>query len=648
MAFSYEHYMNLLSHLECASETVPPDIARRIVSHAVAPVITVTSSLALDDHIMESYKVQSAYLLFRLFGGCISDRDQLMEHYTLDDSSTGGRTRKRSNSLFQRDATQSQFIRFAQPLPDLLRSYTEQQGLFDNDSLEWYLTHYLSWIQKLTATDPEKVEQLPDELTPSSPPQRGKPLPHKLLRNAVYHNFFALAVSSTTRISPFETFNVPVMNLIAIDVSRGQDYEVVRDLVTTFKNLNKFLEDFPVFINVNDILPMIVLCYDAADETQLATCEQLQRKIKKCLFVDSIPLALWDEDPESPLVPLHEPIMSSLDEIVKFYSSNSSAGGDEVGTDGHSRAALPLNIITHMYQALDVLVDEMLIPFMHRKTKYWEENILQPRKSIFHGSNNFFKKFIGKTTTQRDPSDTQFFPASSTECLLRKLADWSLMLSDFKTAYLTYDSLSNDLQNSPNYLASCLEWCAVSLLLGAQNIVTVKMIKTEITPLIERAVATYRQQGRSSYETRCMILSAELFLALRDTWTSTPYAIRYLETILRDCPQLGACSQVMIWERLSDCYQSRTDPRVASALSTNTSPGSAQPGNEILAQGFTRKRKAAFFRLIAAKKWAEQGQWRQVQWCLHDIKDIYTASALYDKKGLLIDRLNTEVQSFSM
>lgn len=692
MSFSYENYMNLIWHLNYSKETVPLDIAKRIISHGIAPVITVISTADLDNHVKDAYGIDSMYRLLRFFGGCVSDRDQSNEMNIVSDSCNNNiitndflkvpdqnisnahttttttttlrnRRRSNSNSLLQRDHTQLQFIRFSKPLPDLLSPSStnnrnkdteifeekeinyKEQLMSETHSLELYLNRYLNLINENTTWNTN----------------------HLLLRKSLYHNFFSQTLSSTNDLSPFESFNHPVVSLFALDISRGQTYEDARDLLTTFKNLNKNIHNFPQFININDILPVFLLCYENDSTEQIQICQDLMKKFKKQLFVESVMLPLWNknqinEDQNNKLVPfkfLHEPVMSSLDEILISLANRK---------DLNHRYSLPANIIDEIYNMLDYLVYDLLIPFMQRKISYWNETVMAPRKSIFHGS-KFLRRFINKSNQQqvqtyKTSDGTVHFLASSNESLLRKLADWSLMISDFKTAYTTYDSLSNDLENFPIYLASCLEWCSVSLLMGAQSIVTVKMIKNDITPLIERAMEVYKSENRPILETRCMLLCTELFLSLSDSWTSTPYAIHYLETILSD-GKLSSLAKTLIWERLSDCYASRIDPRIRGKIETNSnniiSNGSdslslnkedntqdsyifQRCNRDILSKGFTRNRKAAFFRLIAAKKWAEQGNWRQVQWCLKDIHHIYDSIGLYDRHGLMLKDLHSKLQ----
>ncbi|CAR26802.1 ZYRO0C01826p [Zygosaccharomyces rouxii] len=679
MKLSYENYMNLLFHLDHGQETVPPDIARRIVSNAVSPVITVSSTPELDRHIRDTYHLDSLYMFLRFFGDCVSDRDQANEYQplrskeepelvaeppskadnliensrksslkvpstssdtkntTTSTSGTTGGTRKRSNSLFQRDQTQSQYVRFTRPIDDLIESSDSNDMLFDYHSLEVFLENTLRLVEEYT-----------DDNTP-----------FELLKKSLYHKFFSLAISSTTYLSPYETFNHPVVSLIAIDISAGQGYEEARDLLIKFKNLNHTVENFPIFMSTGDILPVFLLCYNDESEDEQNACQQLANQLKKQLFVESLLLPLWKRSySDHGEVELHQPIMSSLEEMLYFLQSPTPT-------------RLPLQLINVTYNILEKLVKDLMVPFMKRKISFWEETILQPRKSLFHGA-NFFKKLMSKNSNGsnnhqpislgKDKNGNEYFVASSTEFLMRKLADWSMMLSDFKTAYSTYESLVHDLENFPKYLASCFEWCAVSVLMGAQNIVTVKMIKNDIDPLIQRALETYENCAADedstgeelyvpvrSYETRCMFLASELFLSLSDTWTSTPYALNSLETILTEC-RLGPCSEIMIWERLSDCYYQRIDPRIrhktsaqgAKAMTDELAPDE-ESNEEIVTRGLTRKRKAAFFRLIAANKWVEQKQWKQAFWCLKEIEEAYAGLDFVNREDLILARLKRQM-----
>lgn len=655
---SYENYMNLLLHLDRSDEKVPADIAKRIVSNAISPVISVTSTTELDRHIQETHHLDSLYMFLRFFSDCIGDRDQANESGPLLDESQSemasepsgtlevpARNRKRSNSLFQRDATLSQYVRFTRPLTDLVESSKTNDMLFDYHALEEFLRGILLLVEKYT----------------------DKETPHELLKKSLYHRFFSLAVSSTTYLSPYETFNHPVVSIIALDIPIGQGYEDARALLTKFKNMNHNTKNFPVFLSTNDILPVFLLCYNGDSEEQLEICQQLGKKLKKQLFVESVILPLWKSDYSTDSqVNLHQPVMSSLEEVVNYLREPCNA-------------ALSLKLINSTYDMLEQLVNDLMVPFMQRKISFWEETILQPRRSLFHGA-KFFKRLVSKTTSgtnihqqsslAKDENGKEYFVFSSPEFLMRKLADWSMMLSDYKTAYSTYEALNHDLEHFPKYSASCLEWCAVSVLMGAQNIVTAKMLKNDIDPLIQRALETYKncalydskfdtkKESDSmapvrSYETRCMFLASELFLSLSDTWTSTPYALRNLEMILTDC-KLGPCSQIMIWERLSDCYHLRADPRIRHRVNQTAAKSKAdqteratedEAKEDIVTEGLTRMRKAAFFLLVAADKWAEQKQWRQACWCLKDVQEAYKGIEFVNREDLILAKLNKKLKN---
>lgn len=651
--------MNLLLHLDKSDEKVPADIAKRIVSNAISPVISVTSTTELDRHIQETYHLDSLYMLLRFFGDCIGDRDQANEtgstvEPSQSDTDSGpsaslnvpSKNRKRSNSLFQRDATQSQYVRFTRPLKDLVESTKTTDMLFDYHTLEEYLRNMLLMVEKYT-----------DDKTQ-----------HELLKKSLYHRFFSLAISSTTYLSPYETFNHPVVSLIALDIPIGQGYEEARGLLTKFKNMNHHTNNFPVFLSTNDILPVFLLCYSGDSEEQFEMCQQLSKKLKKQLFVESVMLPLWKNDYSTDSqVTLHQPVMTSLEEVLNFLREP-------------FKAQLPLKLINSTYDVIESLINDLMVPFMQRKISFWDETILQPRKSLFHGA-KFFKKLMSKTSSgtnihqqaslAKDETGREYFVFSSSEFLMRKLADWSMMLSDYKTAYSTYESLNHDLEHFPKYSASCLEWCAVSVLMGAQNIVTTKMLKNDIDPLIQRAVETYEncalydtQFGPDkknstmapvrSYETRCMFLASELFLSLSDTWTSTPYALRNLEMILAEC-RLGPCSQIMIWERLSDCYYLRADPRIRHRINQSNVKNQTDQDDEqdleyeetedIVTKGLTRMRKAAFFQLIAADKWAEQKQWRQASWSLKDVQEAYKGIEFVNRKDLILAKLSEKLKN---
>lgn len=163
-----------------------------------------------------------------------------------------------------------------------------------------------------------------------------------------------------------------------------------------------------------------------------------------------------------------------------------------------------------------------------------------------------------------------------------------------------------------------------------------------------------------------MLLAAELFLSLSDTWTATPYAIKYLETILDECT-LGSLSEIVLWERLAYCYALRVDPRVKGKLPSldgqsgqnekrgEESEGSDESDDEtqkyghkisqncMASLGLARRRKSTLFRLIATKKWTESKQWRQAYWGLKDIEVVYSELDFANRDDLILEKLRKKI-----
>lgn len=90
------------------------------------------------------------------------------------------------------------------------------------------------------------------------------------------------------------------------------------------------------------------------------------------------------------------------------------------------------------------------------------EPILLVSKKIFN-TNNSLESPTGNFNYQEN-----FYYKSTPEQTIRKLADWSLILKDFKYAYSTYDLIKKDYVNDKAwaYVASTQEMCMVSLLLA--------------------------------------------------------------------------------------------------------------------------------------------------------------------------------------
>lgn len=649
LRFSYEKYMNLIQYPEHWGNPIPQEISKKVIYNTLSPCICVQSNSVLDNHLREMYNIDSVSMLFRYFGDYIQDRDQIASasNLNLDGVNNGGagvksRRRHRSDSLSQRQA--SECVRFTRSLEDLISIDSEDHILQPND-IDRFLSQYL-----------EKLEPLMEK----------HDSPSKILKHSIYHRFFITL--SSINLSRYHTFHHPVAALLPIDITKGQGYDYAKEILISFKNLHNNLSHFPEFININDILPIFVLCYDENSREQWEAVQSLIKSLKKQLFVESVPIPLFTTYEHAPLTTLHSPITVSLHEQVFSMSNPVSIN-------------VPSILLNHIYDTITSIVEGLMIPFMHRKLVFWDETVLQPRKSIFQ-SNKFFRKFISPKTNHPTPHKTIknqdtgaediMFPAGSPEFLLRKLADWSFMLSDFKKAYSIYDLLTKDFETYPQYLAPCLEAKSVSLLMGAQNIITAKTIKTELDPLMKRAIEQYKKEDgkHDLHLIHCILTFSDLLLSLSDTWVSSPLAINYLTYIL-NFNLLGPYASVIIWERIAYAYEicidlrvsEHTLPRVdelkALDIDDESRESIAEKGNDyeknkwenpdklvfdnLRSEGLTRFRKYSLYQLVAAKKWTELHKDNQAKWCMYQATPVYEKLKLSKREDGLFHRLNVSL-----
>lgn len=618
--------MNLAQYQEHWSNPIPHEISKKVIYNTLSPCICVQTNLELDHHLQDMYGVDSLSLLLRYFGDYIQDRDQVPSVYP-PRPETGNGNRHRSDSLFQRQA--SECVRFTRSLEDLISIDSEEQLLQPSD-VDAFLSQYLNGLESTM----DQVE-----------------VPSKLLKHSIYHKFFMTL--SSINLSRYHSFHHPVMSLIPLDITKNQGYEFARELLIHFKNLNNSLKNFPSFININDILPIFVLCYDESSREQWESVQSLIKALKKQLFVESVPVPLFTVHGKDKLTKLHSPISVSLHEQVFNMSHPVSI-------------SIPTPLVSTMYDAISSMVEELMIPFMRRKIAFWDETVLQPRKSIFHG-NKFLRRFMSKSNHPNQPNKVSdvadidnediIFPSSSTEFSLRKLADWSFMLSDFKTAYSIYELLSKDLESYPQYLGPCLESRTVSLLMGAQSIITAKTIKTEVDPLMIRSIEQYKKQSQkhSLRLIHCILTCVDLLLSLSDTWVSSPLAIRYLNSII-ESNLLGPYATVLIWERISYAHEICIDPRVNDDHLLNKEYEEKTLDNEewrnpnkitrrpLRTEGLTRFRKYSLFQLVAAKKWQELHKRNQSKWCIYHATAVYKRINLSKRQDGLYNRLILELQ----
>lgn len=91
---------------------------------------------------------------------------------------------------------------------------------------------------------------------------------------------------------------------------------------------------------------------------------------------------------------------------------------------------------------------QLVIPFMERNVANWNETIAASRRGLTGKLFSVSKKYFGAQSKQPLPttsiSSTSSYHYTSPEAQLRKLADYSFMLQDYKLALSVYDTVRKD------------------------------------------------------------------------------------------------------------------------------------------------------------------------------------------------------------
>lgn len=253
---------------------------------------------------------------------------------------------------------------------------------------------------------------------------------------------------------------------------------------------------------------------------------------------------------------------------------------------------------------------------MERSVATWNEQILSRRRGLsgrFMSLSKRWTPFGGSRSSSSSSATSSnsnydslqgFYRPDAPEAIMRRLADYCFMLRDWKLALSTYDILRTDFQNDKawRHYAGAAEMAALSALM-APTPLSSKNRSENIDAWIEAASYSYTDRQRSAapyYALRTLALSFEL-LRLRGPSAADDaarWAIRIVETGL-----VGSIGHVLITERISACYSIRTGL------------GAYKLGS--------RRRKAAFWAVLAAEHWRRLEKSLQAEKCLDTALRLY-------------------------
>jgi len=280
---------------------------------------------------------------------------------------------------------------------------------------------------------------------------------------------------------------------------------------------------------------------------------------------------------------------------------------------------IPESDVTAIKTFVRELVAQSMVPHMERNIHQWNEQVLARRRGLsgrfmslskrwttFGSSRTSSTSALASSNSNYDPRG--FYRPDAPEALMRRLADYCFMLRDTKLALSTYEVLCTDFNNDKawQHYAAAAEMAAFSALLSP-SVLSPKIRTDKIDDWIKVAAYNYTDRLRSPtpfYALRTLALSLEL-LRLRGP-SAIDDAARWGSRIL-DMNLTGPVGAALITERISACYAVR-------------------PGAGTLRLG-SRRRKAAFWAILAAQAWWVQGKAVQAE------KTLDAAVFLYDGQG---------------
>jgi len=269
---------------------------------------------------------------------------------------------------------------------------------------------------------------------------------------------------------------------------------------------------------------------------------------------------------------------------------------------GSRRPCLFDSDVTAIRAFVRELVAQSVVPHMENRIAVWNEQFASRRRGISGRFMSLSKKWTGFGSASRNSpiisgpgggvsgnydSLQEMYRFDTPEAMLRKLADYAFMLRDYKLAASIFELVRTDYGNDRawKYLAGANEMCVASGLLNPLASAA-KTKPDNLDLMLETATSTYLARCKDPMNAlRSIVLGIEL-LKVRGRAAAeiaAKWAIRTLELDL-----VGSIGQVLIAERIASCFASRI-------------------GADAGGWGH-RKRKAAFWSVMAADEWLKLGK----------------------------------------
>ncbi|KAF9739547.1 hypothetical protein PMIN06_006994 [Paraphaeosphaeria minitans] len=429
--------------------------------------------------------------------------------------------------------------------------------------------------------------------------------------NSPFYTLYLRRLLSGLPMVPHETFAHPVVGVIATSSRSATPVEELRDLYNRQHQgdlqvpqwVDGLFLRYYVFIHEEETgdIAKSNTTFDAMKRHFGLNCHLLRLKGQQCISSDDdavpLPKCEW---------------LSASEELAEIQRQESA---DEF-TD--PTPYIPDSDVTAIKTFVRELVAQSMVPHMERNIHQWNEQILARRRGLSgrfmslskrwttFGSSRSSSTYTITSSNSNYDSTGGFYRPDAPEALMRRLADYCFMLRDTKLALSTYEILCTDYNNDKawQHYAGAMEMAALSALLSPTALTT-KMRTEKIDEWIRSATYSYTDRQRSAtpfYALRTLALSLEL-LRLRGT-PATDDAARWGSRIL-EMNLVGPIGAALITERISACF-------------------SIRPGLGVLKLG-SRRRKAAFWAVLAAEEWRCQNKALQAEKCLEAALQLYGA-----------------------
>ena len=404
---------------------------------------------------------------------------------------------------------------------------------------------------------------------------------------------------------PSETISHPVASVIAISSRSASPIEELR---TLYASSNTGEHRLPQWVH-NEFLRYYVLIHDE-DYDDIQKSMNLYDQMKRhfglhCHLLRLRSTQCVPSDDDAVKLPPCE-WTASAEELAEIVRRETTEDDEDPTPCIFESDAIAIRAFVRE------MVTQSIVPAMERASATWNDQVASRRRGISGRFMSLSKRFtafgggsnrnssvpsLGGSSSNYD-SLQGFYRPDAPEAVMRRLADYALMLRDFRLALATFEILCQDFKNDKawRHYAAANEMAAVTSLIAT----TGSKVRLEaVDQYLETAYYSYVTRVSAPYNAlRTLILGVEL-LKLRGG-AALDDAARWASKVLDD-RLVGPIGHVLLMERIAACYAERR--------------GSAQGGE--------KKRKAAFWNMLACDAWLRLEKGSRAERCLNDARRLY-------------------------